>query len=94
MRKGGSSLMRAEQDRIQLNEDPGVKEVRQGQVSVYGEGVKGPLLKSTDARLIQIRNRSGELLSVFVRLTGDIWGFVTRGDPDWEETIKRVEVKD
>ena len=86
--------MRVEQERTGQNEDSGRKDGRQGQVSVYGEGVNGPLLKSTDARLIQIRNRTGELLSVFVRLTGDIWGFVTRGDPDWEETIKRVEVED
>lgn len=79
---------------MDLNKDLDRKEMAQGQVSVYGEGVNGPLLKSTDARLIQIRNRKGELLSVFVRLTGDIWGFVTKGDPDWEETIRRVEVKD
>ena len=86
--------MRLERERMDLNKDLDRKEMAQGQVSVYGEGVNGPLLKSTDARLIQIRNRKGELLSVFVRLTGDIWGFVTKGDPDWEETIRRVEVKD
>ena len=86
--------MRVKQERTGQNEASDRKDGRQGQVSVYGEGVNGPLLKSTDARLIQIRNRTGELLSVFVRLTGDIWGFVTRGDPDWEETISRVEVKD
>lgn len=86
--------MRLERERMDLNKNLDRKEMAQGQVSVYGEGVNGPLLKSTDARLIQIRNRKGELLSVFVRLTGDIWGFVTKGDPDWEETIRRVEVKD
>lgn len=86
--------MQLERERMDLNKDLDRKEMAQGQVSVYGEGVNGPLLKSTDARLIQIRNRKGELLSVFVRLTGDIWGFVTKGDPDWEETIRRVEVKD
>lgn len=86
--------MRLERERMDLNKNLDRKELAQGQVSVYGEGVNGPLLKSTDARLIQIRNRKGELLSVFVRLTGDIWGFVTKGDPDWEETIRRVEVKD
>ena len=86
--------MRFEKEKTDLNDSHDRKELAQGQVSVYGEGVNGPLLKSTDARLIQIRNRKGELLSVFVRLTGDIWGFVTKGDPDWEETIQRVEVKD
>lgn len=86
--------MQLEKEKTDLHLETNRKDGLQGQVSVYGEGVNGPLLKSTDARLIQIRNRRGELLSVFVRLTGDVWGFVTRGDPDWEETIKRVEVKD
>lgn len=86
--------MRLEQGRMVLDNDINRKESVKGQVSVYGEGLKGPLLKSTEARLIQIRDRRGELISVFLRLTDDVWGFVTRGDPDWEETIRRVEVKD
>ena len=89
--------MRLEQGRMVLDNDLNDlnrKELVRGQVSVYGEGLKGPLLKSTEARLIQIRDRRGELISVFLRLTDDVWGFVTRGDPDWEETIRRVEVKD
>lgn len=65
-----------------------------GQISVYGTGVKGPLLVSRDARLIQIRNRQGDLTAMFVRLAGDIWGFLTPADPDWDATVARTAVED
>lgn len=86
--------MHAEKEKTDPQANPNPKGVVQGQVSVYGSGINGPLLKSNDVRLIQIRNAQGELMSLFVRLTGDVWGFLTRGDPDWEENVRRVEVKD
>lgn len=39
-------------------------------VSVYGSGVKAPLLQTNDARLIQIRDAEGKLFAMMFRLTG------------------------
>jgi len=63
-------------------------------VSVYGPGITGPLLKTTDARLIQIRDAEGELMSLFFRITDNLWGFVSKGDSDWEDHKKRLEIDD
>lgn len=63
-------------------------------VSVYGKGLNGPLLQTNDARLIQIRDENGELSSLFVRLTDTLWGFVSKGDSDWEDHKKRLEIDD
>lgn len=63
-------------------------------VSVYGPGVSKPLLSTNDARLIQIRDSDGELVSMFIRLTDSMWGFVTKGDPDWDATKERSSVDD
>jgi hypothetical protein len=63
-------------------------------VSVYGSGVKAPLLQTNDARLIQIRDAEGKLFAMMFRLTGALWGFVTNSDPDWEEHRRRLEIDD
>jgi len=63
-------------------------------VSVYGSGVKAPLLQTNDARLIQIRDADGKLFAMLFRLTDALWGFVTNSDPDWEEHRRRLEIDD
>lgn len=63
-------------------------------VSVYGNGVSAPLLKTKDARLIQIRGTDGKLIAMFFRLSGPTWGFVTDADPDWEDHRRRLEIDD
>ena len=63
-------------------------------VSVYGSGVKGPLLQSNDVRLIQIRDGEGKVQAMFFRLTDMLWGFTSRGDEDFEEHLKHLEIDD
>lgn len=63
-------------------------------VSVYGEGLGAPQLMSNDVRLIQIRDGEGELVAMFFRLTDVLWGFSTKGEPDWEDHKKALEIDD
>ena len=63
-------------------------------VSVYGNGVSAPLLRTKDVRLIQVRGANGKVIAMLFRLTGSAWGFVTDADPDWEEHRKRLEIDD
>lgn len=63
-------------------------------VSVYGSGISAPLLQTNDARLIQIRDQSGELIALMFKLTNALWVFTTPGDPDWEEHKQRLEIDD
>lgn len=63
-------------------------------VSVYGSGLKGPLLQTNDARLIQIRDANGNLMAMLFKLTNALWGFVTSADPDWEDHKRRLEIDD
>lgn len=63
-------------------------------VSVYGPGISGPLLQTNNARLIQIRDGEGKVQAMFFRITEMLWGFVARGDPDWEEHRRRLEIDD
>lgn len=63
-------------------------------VSVYGSGIKGPLLQTNDARLIQIRDANGDLIAMLFKLTNALWGFVTSTDPDWEDHKRRLEIDD
>lgn len=63
-------------------------------VSVYGSGVKGPLLQTDDARLIQFRDANGDLMAMMVQIGKGLWGFVTRDDPDWDDTVKHSAIDD
>lgn len=63
-------------------------------VSVYGSGVGMPLLSTNDARVVQIHDKSGELAAMVVRITDGLWGFVARGDPDWEDIKGRSYIDD
>lgn len=63
-------------------------------VSVYGSGVKAPLLRTNDARLIQIRDANGDLMAMMFKLTNALWGFVTPADADWEDHRRRLEIDD
>lgn len=70
------------------------KEELKHMVSVYGSGIKAPLLQSNDARLIQIRDENGDLIAMMFKLTDAIWGFTTKGDSDWEEHKRHLEIDD
>ncbi len=63
-------------------------------VSVYGSGIKGPLLQTDDARLIQFRDDNGNLMAMMVKIGKGMWGFVTKDDPDWEDTVKYSAIDD
>lgn len=63
-------------------------------VSVYGSGISKPLLMSNDVKLIQIRDGNGELSAMFFRLSDALWGFTAKGEPDWEEHKRALEIDD
>lgn len=63
-------------------------------VSVYGSGIGMPLLSTNDARVIQIHDSEGELAAMVVRITDGLWGFVAKGDPDWEAIKERSSIDD
>ena len=61
----------------------------------FGYGISGTL-SDYATYVTRYDNNPNNLINDYYvgQRIGDIWGFVTRGDPDWEETISRVEVKD
>jgi hypothetical protein len=65
-----------------------------GMVSVYGSGIRAPLLQTNDARLIQIRDNNGDLMAMMFKLTNSMWAFSTSSDADWEDHKKRLEIDD
>jgi hypothetical protein len=49
-----------------------------------------PLLDTTEASIIEFRDRFGALNALFCRvLSDDMWGLVTKNDPDWDATLIR-----
>lgn len=62
-------------------------------VSVYDFSNK-QLLKSSDVRLIQLRDDEGNLMALLCKMTKNAWGFCAKGDSDWESFKKNLEIKD
>jgi len=49
-----------------------------------------PLLVSEEATIIEFRDSFDDLVALMVRVfTDDMWGLVTKGDPDWHATLVR-----
>jgi hypothetical protein len=49
-----------------------------------------PLLETNGAHLIEFRDGFGELNALMVRIFSDeMWGLVTRNDPDWKSMLVR-----
>jgi len=60
-------------------------------IVVRGPNVMDPPLIETDsAHLIEFRDSFGELNALMVRVFSDeLWGLVTRNDPDWKSMLIR-----
>lgn len=67
-----------------------------GRVTVYGTDIrKPPLLDSSDAQMVIIRDAFGDPMIVMVRiLSDDTWGLVTKNDPDWQGVLLRCGLAD
>lgn len=63
-------------------------------VTVAGFDRNDVLFRSDKANVIQVRNKSGEISALLVRLTGEVWGFSRRGDDDWNEVLAIYGIKD
>ena len=63
-------------------------------VTVAGFDRNDVLFRTDKANVIQVRNKSGEISALLVRLTGEVWGFSRRGDDDWNEVLAIYGIKD
>jgi len=53
-----------------------------------GNMLAAPLLETGDAHLVEFRDGFGEMHALMVRMFSDeLWGLVTRNDPDWKSTL-------
>jgi hypothetical protein len=54
-----------------------------------------PLLETEDAHIIEFRDGFNDLNALMIRVLSDeMWGLVTRNDPDWESTLVRFGYRD
>lgn len=69
-----------------------------GNIVVRGNNImQPPLLISEEAQIIEFRDGDNNLNALMVKVFGDendLWGLVTRADPDWQETLIRYGYQD
>ena len=60
-------------------------------IRVLGRNIlQPPLLFTADAHIIEFRDSFGDLNALLVRVLSDeMWGLVTKNDPDWHGTLIR-----
>ena len=66
------------------SEKPNLSEL----VTVMGFDRKDVLFSSNQATVIQVRDSAGEIVTLFVRMRKDVFGYSRKGDRDWEENLK------
>ena len=68
-----------------------MNETGKSRIVVRGSNIlQPPMLDTTDARTIEFHDPFGELVALMVRvLSDDMWGLVTKNDPDWQATLVR-----
>lgn len=65
-----------------------------GVVQVFsGNILKGPMLESSEAEMVVVRDVSGRPQALLVRLAGDRWGFASPNDPDWAVVLAQHGVQ-
>jgi hypothetical protein len=66
-------------------------EAKRSKIIVRGSNIlTAPLLISDDASVIEFRDPFDELVALMVKvLSDDMWGLVTKNDPDWQATLVR-----
>ena len=65
-----------------------------GTLTVRGGNIlEKPLLVSADARVLEFRDRTGELTCFWRRVFdgsgSELWGYCSKSDPDWHEMCVR-----
>ena len=60
-------------------------------IRVLGPNILQPALLETDnAQIIEFRDSFGDMNALLVRVLSDeLWGLVTKKDPDWYDTLIR-----
>jgi hypothetical protein len=60
-------------------------------VVIRGSNIfRPPLFETTDANIIEFRDGFDDLCALFFKvINDDLWGFVTKNDPDWEAVLVR-----
>lgn len=60
-------------------------------IRVLGRNILAPpMLETEDAQIIEFRDGFGDLNALVVRVLSDeMWGLVTKNDPDWYGTLIR-----
>ena len=68
-----------------------MSEMVRPRIVVRGANVmQPPLLETEDAHLVEFRDSFGELNALMVRIfSEDMWGLVTRNDPDWRSMLAK-----
>lgn len=56
-------------------------------VTVMGFGKDDVLFRSEKVNSIQVRDGTGAIVCMLIRVKPGIWGFSKRGDPDWTEVL-------
>ena len=66
-------------------------EAKRSKIIVRGSNImQPPLLVSEDAAVIEFRDPFDDLVALMVKvLSDDMWGLVTKNDPDWQATLVR-----
>lgn len=69
-----------------------------GKIVVRSNNVMhAPLLVADNAHVIEFRDSGENLNALMVKVFGDgndLWGLVTKNDPDWRETLVRYGYED
>ena len=68
--------------------NPGTLTIRGGDI------LQPPLLVTDEAKVLEFRDKNGDLLCFWIRVFDDgsdreLWGFCARNDPDWKEMCVR-----
>jgi len=68
-----------------------MSEAGNSRIVVRGTNIlQAPLLVTEDATLIEFRDGYDDLIALMVRvLSDDMWGLVTKNDPDWQAMLIR-----
>lgn len=64
--------------------------VKRSRIRVLGPNImQPPLLESEDASAVEFYDGFDELIALFVRINDEMWGLVTKNDPDWYDVLVR-----
>ena len=65
-----------------------------GLVTVMGFDRNDVLFRSDKVGLVQWRDSGGEIVALLIRIKPDIWGFVHKGEDDFDEMVEKYGNED